>query len=195
MLELLLGLLLFLGVHSVRIYADDWRTATIERIGPLAWKGAYAAASLLGFFLLVRGWGQVRLEPMVLWATPVVLRHLASLLTLVAFILFVAAYVPGNSIKAQLRHPMVLGTKTWALAHLLANNTLADLLLFGTFLIWSVLLFVASRRRDRREQLAVVSGRMGPTLLTLALGLIAWAAFAFWLHAALIGVRPLGGAA
>ena len=123
MLELLLGLLLFLGVHSVRIYADDWRTAMIERIGPLAWKGAYAAASLLGFFLLIRGWGQVRLEPMVLWATPVALRHLASLLTLVAFIFFVAAYVPGNSIKARLRHPMVLGTKTWALAHLLANNT------------------------------------------------------------------------
>lgn len=195
MLELLLGLLLFLGVHSVRIYADDWRTATIERIGPLAWKGAYAAASLLGFFLLIRGWGQVRLEPMVLWATPVALRHLASLLTLVAFVFFVAAYVPGNSIKARLRHPMVLGTKTWALAHLLANNTLADLLLFGTFLIWSVLLFVASRRRDRREQLAVVPGRMGPTLLTLALGLITWAAFAFWLHAALIGVRPMGGAA
>lgn len=195
MLELLLGLLLFLGVHSVRIYADDWRTAMIERIGPLAWKGAYAAASLLGFFLLIRGWGQVRLEPMVLWATPVALRHLASLLTLVAFIFFVAAYVPGNSIKGRLRHPMVLGTKTWALAHLLANNTLADLLLFGTFLIWSVLLFVASRRRDRREQLAVVPGRMSPTLLTLALGLITWAAFAFWLHAALIGVRPMGGAA
>lgn len=194
MLELLLGLLLFLGVHSVRIYADDWRTAMIERIGPQAWKGAYTAASLLGFFLLIRGWGQVRLEPMVLWATPVALRHLASLLTLVAFVLFVAAYVPGNAIKARLRHPMVLGTKTWALAHLLANNTLADLLLFGTFLIWSVLLFVASRRRDRREQLAVVPGRMGPTLLTLALGLITWAAFAFWLHSALIGVRPLGGA-
>ncbi len=195
MLELLLGLLLFLGVHSVRIYADGWRSAMIDRIGPWAWKGAYAAASLLGFWLLIRGWGQVRLDPMVLWATPVALRHLASLLTVLAFILFVAAYVPGNSIKARLRHPMVLGTKTWALAHLLANNTLADLLLFGTFLIWSVLLFLASRRRDRRELFAPLQGRMGPTVLTVALGLITWAAFAFWLHAALIGVRPLGGAA
>jgi len=192
MLELLLGLLLFLGVHSVRIYADGWRSAMIERIGPLAWKGAYAAASLLGFWLLIRGWGQVRLDPVVLWSTPVALRHLASLLTLLAFVFFVAAYVPGNSIKARLRHPMVLGTKTWALAHLLANNTLADLLLFGTFLIWSVLLFVASRRR---EQVAPVPGRMGPTVLTVALGLITWAAFAFWLHAVLIGVRPLGGVA
>jgi uncharacterized membrane protein len=90
---------------------------------------------------------------------------------------------------------MVLGTKTWALAHLLANNTLADLLRVGTFLIWAVLLFVASRRRDRREQLAPVPGRMGPTVLTVALGLITWAAFAFWLHAVLIGVRPLGGVA
>jgi uncharacterized membrane protein len=195
MLELLLGLLLFLGVHSVRIYADAWRSAMMDRIGPLAWKAAYALASLLGFWLLIRGWGQVRLDPVVLWGTPVALRHLASLLTLVAFVFFVAAYVPGNLIKARLRHPMVLGTKTWALAHLLANNSLADLLLFGTFLVWSVLLFVASRRRDRREQRAPVPGRVGPTVLTLVLGLIAWGAFAFWLHAVLIGVRPLGGAA
>lgn len=195
MLEFLLGLLVFLGVHSVRLYADGWRSALIERIGPLAWKGGYALASVLGFWLLIRGWGQLRLEPVVLWATPVALRHLASVLTLLAFVLLAAAYVPGNAIRARLGHPMVLGTKTWALAHLLANNTLADVLLFGSFLIWSVLLFVASRRRDRREQRAPVAGRVGPTLLTVVLGLLGWAAFAFWLHAALIGVQPFGGGA
>lgn len=193
MVELLLGLLVFLGVHSTRIFADGWRCAMIERIGPLAWKGLYALLSLLGFWLLIRGWQQVRLEPQVLWTTPVALRHVAALLMLPASVLWVAAYVPGNGIRARLHHPMVLGTKTWALSHLLANNSLADLLLFGTFLLWSVVLFVASRRRDRREQRPAVAGRMLPTVVTVLLGLGLWAALAFWLHAALIGVRPMGG--
>ena len=193
MVELLLGLLVFLGVHSTRIFADAWRSAVIERIGPLAWKGLYALLSLLGFWLLIRGWQQVRLEPQVLWTTPVALRHVAALLMLPALVLWVAAYVPGNRIRARLHHPMVLGTKTWALSHLLANNSLADLLLFGSFLLWSVVLFVVSRRRDRIEQRPVEPGRMLPTVVTVLLGLGLWAALAFWLHAALIGVRPLGG--
>lgn len=193
MVELLLGLMVFLGVHSTRIFADDWRSAMIERIGPLAWKGLYALLSLLGFWLLIRGWQQVRLEPQVLWTTPVALRHVAALLMLPASVLWVAAYVPGNGIRARLHHPMVLGTKTWALSHLLANNSLADLLLFGTFLLWSVVLFVASRRRDRREQRPAVAARVLPTVVTVLLGLGLWAALAFWLHAALIGVRPMGG--
>lgn len=193
MVELLLGLLVFLGVHSTRIFADAWRSAVIERIGPLAWKGLYALLSLLGFWLLIRGWQQVRLEPQVLWTTPVALRHVAALLMLPALVLWVAAYVPGNRIRARLHHPMVLGTKTWALSHLLANNSLADLLLFGSFLLWSVVLFVVSRRRDRIEQRPVEPGRMLPTVVTVLLGLGLWAALAFWLHAVLIGVRPLGG--
>ena len=193
MLEFAAGLVLFLGMHSVRIFAEGWRTAMIQRLGPKPWKGLYTVVSLLGLWLLVAGWGQLRLEPVGLWATPTGLRHAASLLTLLGFVLFVAAYVPGNLIKSRLHHPMVLGTKAWALGHLLANNTLADLLLFGAFLAWSVLLFIASRRRDRREQISYAPGRMGPTVVAVGLGLLAWAAFAFWLHAALIGVRPLGG--
>ena len=194
MLYLLLGLLLFLGVHSSRIFAQGWRGAMIERMGALPWKGLYSLASLLGLWLLVWGWGQARLEPVVLWSTPVALRHIAALLTLLGFVLFAAAYVPGNAIKARLHHPMVLGTKAWALAHLLANNTLADLLLFGAFLVWSVLLFVVSRRRDRQQQVTYPPGRGAPTVLAVVLGAGAWAVFALWLHAALIGVRPFGGA-
>ncbi len=194
MLEFALGLALFLGMHSVRIFAERWRTTTIQRWGPLPWKGFYAVVSLLGLYLLIRGWGQLRLEPVVLWTTPVALKHAASWFTLAAFVLFVAAYVPGNQLKARLHHPMVLGTKAWALGHLLANNTLADLLLFGAFLAWSVWLFIASRRRDRRDQISYAPGRLGPTVLSLGLGLVTWAAFAFWLHAALLGVRPFGGA-
>jgi uncharacterized membrane protein len=88
---------------------------------------------------------------------------------------------------------MILGVKTWALAHLLANNKLSDLLLFGGFLAWSVLAFIAARKRDRAGQVVYAPGRLGPTLVTLAVGLVAWAGFAMWAHAAWIGVRPFGG--
>ena len=146
---LITGLLLFLGVHSVRIVADDFRTAQIARLGANGWKGLFALLSIAGFAMIVWGFGLARQQPVLLWATPSWLRHAASLLTLVAFVLVTAAYVPGNAIKGRLHHPMVLGVKLWAFAHLIANNTLADLLLFGGFLLWAVLSFRAAKSRDR----------------------------------------------
>ena len=84
-----------------------------------------------------------------LWTPPVWTRHAAALLTLPAFILLAAAYVPRNAIKARLGHPMLLGTKLWAAAHLLANGNVADVLLFGGFLVWATLCFRAAKGRDR----------------------------------------------
>ncbi|MDP1900129.1 MAG: NnrU family protein [Rubrivivax sp.] len=187
---LLIGLVLFLGVHSVRIVAEGWRGHTIQRLGEGPWKGLYSLLSLAGFALIVWGYGAARMQPVVLWAPPLWTRHLAALLTLPAFVLLVAAYVPGNSLKARLRHPMVLGVKTWALAHLIANHTLADLLLFGAFLVWGLLDFRAARQRDRRLNVLYPPGHVGPTVVTVVVGTVAWAAFAFWAHAPLIGVRP-----
>ena len=189
---LLLGLVLFLGLHSVRVFAEPWRTRFIEERGPNAWKGLYSVISLAGFALLVWGYGQARQQPVVLWQPPVWTRHLAALLTIPAFICLVAAYVPGNSIKARLHHPMVLGVKVWALAHLLATMTLAASLLCGGFLVWAVLSFRAARARDRAAGTVYPPGRLVPTLVTVVAGLAAWAAFAFWGHGALIGVRPFG---
>jgi uncharacterized membrane protein len=194
MAYLMAGLLLFLGTHSLRIFADDWRTRLMRRMGPLPWKGLVSVLSLAGFALLVWGWGQARQTPVVLWQPPVGMRHAASLLTVLAFVLLAAAYVPGNAIKARFHHPMVLGVKTWALAHLLSNGHLAHVLLFGAFLAWAVLLFIASRRRDRREATVYAPGRLLPTLLAVVVGLAAWALFAFKLHGLWIGVRPFGGA-
>jgi uncharacterized membrane protein len=128
---LILGLVIFLGVHSLRIVSEDLRTRLRGRLGEGAYKGLYTVLSIAGFVLIVVGYGQARQDPTLLWATPAWTRHLAALLTIPAFVLLVAAYVPGNAIKARLHHPMVLGVKVWALAHLVANNTLADLLLFG----------------------------------------------------------------
>lgn len=192
MSALILGLLMFLGMHSARIVAEGWRTQVIAQRGPGAWKGLYTVVSLVGFGLILWGYGQARLEPVVLWAAPVWTRHLAALLVLVALVLLAAAYVPGNGIKARVHHPMVLGVKVWALAHLVANNTLADLLLFGSFLVWAVLDFRSSRQRDRAAGTVYPPGSAGRTVVTVVLGVVLWALFAFWLHGLLFGVRPFG---
>jgi uncharacterized membrane protein len=189
---LLLGLVLFLGVHSTRIFAEGWRTATIARVGEKPWKGIYSVLSIAGFVLLVIGYGAARQAPVVLFAPPVWTRHLAALLTIPAFVLLVAAYVPGNAIKRAIGHPMVAGVKVWALAHLLANGTLADVLLFGTFLAWAVLSFIAARRRDRAAGTTYPAGPGSRTAITVVVGLVAWAVFAFALHRPLIGVAPFG---
>lgn len=192
MAMLILGLVLFLGVHSVRIVADGWRSAQIAQRGEGLWKGLYTVASLAGFGLIVWGYGQARGAPVVLWAPMAWTRHAAALLMLLAFVLLAAAYVPRNAIKARLHHPMLLATKTWALAHLLANNTLADVLLFGSFLVWAVSSFRAARARDRVAGTVYPPGTLVRTALTVVIGLAAWAAFAFWAHEAWIGVRPIG---
>jgi uncharacterized membrane protein len=189
---LILGLVLFLGLHSTRVVAEGPRAAFIAKHGPRAWKGLYTVVSLVGFALLVWGYGLARQQPVVLWASPTWLRHVAALLTLVAFVLLAAAYVPGNGIKARLHHPMTLGVKVWALAHLIANNTLADVLLFGGFLAWSVAVFAAARRRDRAAGVVHASGRASKTAVAVVVGVVAWVLFAFWLHGWLIGVRPFG---
>ena len=189
---LILGLVVFLGVHSVRIFAEDWRGRTIARIGAQPWKGLYSIVSLLGFGLIIWGFGQARAQPVQLWSSPLAMRHVASLLTLVAFVLLAAAYVPGNGIKARLHHPMVLAVKVWALAHLLANGNAAHVLLFGGFLAWSVLDFSAARRRDRTAAIVYAPGKAPATAMTVVAGGLAWAAFALWLHGWLIGIRPFG---
>jgi uncharacterized membrane protein len=189
---LLLGLALFLGVHSTRIVADGWRTATIARVGEKPWKGIYSLLSIAGFVLLVIGYGAARQSPVVLFAPPVWTRHLAALLTVPAFVLLAAAYVPGNAIKRAVGHPMMAGVKVWALAHLLANGTLADVLLFGTFLAWAVLGFIAARRRDRAAGTSYPAGPASRTAIAVVVGLVAWAVFAFALHRPLIGVAPFG---
>jgi len=192
MVLLMLGLVLFLGVHSTRVFADGWRTQFIAARGANAWKGVYAVLSIAGFALMLWGFGLARQQPVVLWNPPTWTRHLAALLTLPAFVLLAAAYIPGNSIKARLHHPMVLGVKVWAFSHLLVGRTLAAEVLFGAFLVWAALSFRAARARDRAAGTVYAPGRAGPTVVAVAVGVVAWAGFAFWGHGALIGVRPFG---
>ena len=188
---LISGLVLFIGVHSVRIFADDWRTQKIEQLGEKKWKGLYTLVATAGFALIAIGYDSARTAPVILWEPPFWGRHLTILLNLFKLILLTAAFVPRNSIKAKLGHPMILSVKIWALAHLLANGTLADLLLFGSFLVWAVLDFSSSSKRDRAAATVRAPGATANTVLTVALGSVLWLAFLYWLHAWLIGVAPL----
>lgn len=192
MIVLVLGLVMFLGVHSTRIVADGWRTDLRRRVGEGSWKGVYSLVSLIGLVLIVYGYGISRTTPVDLWMPPVWTRHAAALLTLLSFVLLAAAYVPGTRIKARVGHPMVLGVKVWAFAHLMSNGRLADVLLFGAFLVWAVVLYVASRRRDRLAGTRYVAGPVSRDLIAIVAGTAAWVVFALWLHGMLIGVRPFG---
>ena len=192
MLMLVVGLILFLGIHSTRIFADGWRSGTIARIGPLPWKGLYSVISLVGFVVLIWGFRAARQDTLVLWTSPAWMKHVTALLMVFAFILLVSAYIPRNSIKARLHHPMVLGVMLWAVAHLLTIGVASDLVLFGAFLLWAVLSFRAARQHDRENHTVYPPGNVIGTSVAVAVGLLAWSVFALLLHGPLIGVRPLG---
>jgi len=199
---LILGLVLFLGAHSTRIFAENWRQAILERLGEKAYKGVYTLVSLLGFGLMVFGFDQVRWDSPLLWAPPVWVKHAAALLMLLSLVLLASAYTPRNAIKVKLHHPMVLSVKVWALAHLLANPRLADVVLFGAFLLWSVLNFRAARQRDRlaaaSEQAGEGSAALQPeisisaTWRAIGIGVVVWAFLLSRGHTWLFGVSPMG---
>ncbi|MBV8036067.1 NnrU family protein [Roseateles sp.] len=186
---LALGLALFLGIHLTRALAPQWREAQLARLGDKGWKGVYTLVSLIGFGLILWGFSRARLEPVVLWAPIRGMNHATAALMLVAMVLLAAAYMPRNHLKAKLQHPLTLAVKTWAFAHLIANNTLADLMLFGSFLVWSILVFRAARRRPAP---ALAAPTVAGTAATVVVGIALWAVFAFWAHAAWLGVAPLG---
>ena len=190
MTYLVLGLIVFLGVHSLRIVAEPWRVRTIARIGENPWKGIYSLLSIAGFVLLVWGYGQARQQGVVLFEPPLFMRYLAGLLMLISLVLLAAAYVPGNLIKARLGHPMIIGVKVWAFAHLLANGRLADVVLFGAFLAWAIVDFIAARKRDRAAGTVYPQGDELRTVLTVVAGVVVWAVFVAGLHQWLIGVSP-----
>ncbi len=207
---LIIGLILFLGAHSIRMVADDWRTQAIATWGEKPFKGVYSLLALVGFYAMVTGYAEARLQTVALWTPPIATRHVSVLLMLFASVLMAAAYVPRNHLKLRMGHPMVLSVKVWALAHLLANGNLADVVLFGSFLVWSVFNFKAARARDRAaapealrlqadgaENTSAVPGdqpiaNTTATLLTVLIGVALWALFVFYLHVQLVGVSPLG---
>ena len=188
---LVLGLLAFLGMHSVKMLAPAWRAGMIARLGPFGWRAGYSVVSLVGLGLIILGFAQAGPEAP-LYAPPLFLRHLNALFTLAAFILIAASYVPANHLKAAIGHPMLAGVKLWAFGHLLANGPPRDILLFGAFLFWAIADFAVSRRRDRAACVVYPPGTaLGDVIAAIAGGGF-WALFAFSLHQRWIGVAPFG---
>ncbi len=190
MIIFIIGIIVFLGSHSVRIFADPWRTRMIHQLGEKKWKGLYSLFSLFGFILLIIGYSQARQNTILIWQPPIFMTHLAVLLNLFTFILLASSAPNNNAIRLKLKHPMILGVKVWALAHLLANGSLIDLILFGSFLIWAVLDFRSARNRpNSSNETPVIS--LKATLIAIFFGIAVWLAFIFGLHQWLIGVAPL----
>ena len=187
---LVIGMVVFFGVHSVSIFADGWRSVMVTRLGANAWRGLFSVASLVGFALIVWGYGLARQAPVLIYQPPVLFRPLALLLLLPVFPLLIAANLPGR-IRERAGHPMLLATKLWALAHLLVNGMLADLVLFGAFLIWAGLDRASLKHRKPRSNLTLPEAPYND-LIAVVGGILLYGLFVIWAHGWLIGVALLG---
>ncbi len=185
MTTFLTGLLIFFGIHSMSVVALPLRNRLTAR-NELAWKGFYSIASVLGIALIVMGYSELSAEPMVLYTTPFWMRYVAAALMLPVFIFFLASLLPGR-IQATLKNPLLVSTKTWALAHLLVNGALADVMLFGSFLLWAIAVRVSLKNREPRRYPRAPHSPANDAIVLVA-GLALYAVTILWLHEWLFGV-------
>jgi uncharacterized membrane protein len=190
MLYLSIGLLLVLGIHSVRMLADDWRSARIAAWGIGRWRLFYSLVSLSGFVLLIHGFGQARLSAALLWAPPAWGRAATLALMLPTMLLLMASAFPRSHIRRALTYPAHWATLLFAGAHLFSNSRLHHLLLFGGFGLWAVLALLHAYRSQQNEPEENPPASVTASLFNLLSGTLLWFAFARWLHPWLIGVAP-----
>jgi uncharacterized membrane protein len=184
--QLVIGILVFLGLHSISIVAEDWRDRIVARIGRGAWQAVYSILSLAGLVLIVRGYAAARADAVILYTPALWMRHSAMLLMMFVFPLLLATYLPGR-IKTAFKHPTLVAVKTWAVAHLLANGALHDVILFGAFLGWAVVDRISYRYRAPRASRAFPPSRWSDAI-TIVGGLALYAVFLSGGHAWLTGV-------
>jgi len=188
---LILGLVIFLGLHSTRIVSESGRQKAIARLGEGPWKGLYSAVSAIGFVLIVWGFARARYSAPQLWTPFPGARHITMLLMLISLILLASYLFKRSHITAAVHHPMVWAVLLWSVGHLLANGSAADLVLFGAFLVWSVADLASSYARDRRDGLVYPSPEIGATAGAVVAGLVIYGIFIGGLHLWLFGVSPL----
>ena len=188
---LALGLVIFLGIHSIRIAGEDVRARAIARLGEGPWKGLYSLASLIGFALIIWGFARARWDAPELWSPPIWTRHVAILFMLISMILIGAYLFKKSHIAVAVHHPMVWGVAIWALAHLIANGSAADILMFGAFLVWAGADLASAYGRDRQRAIVYPAPEWGATLGAILTGVALWAALIAGLHLWLFGVSPL----
>lgn len=187
--KLILGLAIFFGVHSISMLALGWRNRVAERLGTRAWQGIYSVAALAGFYLVVTGYGAARSSATVVYTTPQELRYVAAVLMLPFFPLALASVFAGR-IRARAQHPLLLAAMLWSVAHLLTNGSVADLLLFGAFLVWAIAVRRSLARRPARRMIALPASATND-VIAVGGGLALYAAFILWLHVRWIGVPVL----
>jgi len=175
---LVCGLILFLGIHSVSIFADQWRNDQVAKLGALTWKVIYSLISIVGIVLMTVGYLEARPQPITIWSPPPWAWQITVYFSLVSLILIAAAYVPNNLIKQKLKDPMLVGVIVWALCHLTTIGSLAGILLFGGFLIWGMIDLVSCRARRSKRPPAQEKASVVMTLATIAAGTVAFLPFA-----------------
>jgi uncharacterized membrane protein len=191
MFLLIIGLILFLGLHLIRVVAPGVRASMVARLGLNGWKGIYSVIAILSVALVAYGYS---VAPVVnVWFPPMGMNHLTVTLMLFATICLVAGFLPAGQIVAKTKHPMVLAIKIWALAHLVSNGDLRSIVLFAAFLAWGVILRISLKRRERAGDVTFrpFAGTKYD-LYAVVLGVVVWGAITFYLHKELIGVAPLG---
>jgi uncharacterized membrane protein len=186
---LVIGLIVFIAMHSISIINHNWRIHMVNKMGVMPWQGIYSLLSIIGFVMIVYGFGLARMHPVVLYTTPNWLHHVTMVLMIPVFPMLLATYFPGR-IQTTLKHPMLAATKLWAFAHLLANGTLADVLLFGGLLVWAVMDRISLKHRASDAVPVALRSKLNDTLV-IVIGLALYAAFVFGLHKWLIGVPIL----
>jgi len=189
LLALILGLIVFVGAHGFVTFRDA-RAKAIAALG-YGYRALFGLVSLAGLALIVWGYAQYRAHEWIdIWSPPAFMRHIAVGLMLFASVFVVATYIPSH-IKTKLKHPMLAGIKTWALAHLLSNGDLGSILLFGAFLAWGVYARIAAKRRGDLGPAAAPTGWTNDAIV-VAIGVVVYLALGYSFHPAVIGVPVFG---
>lgn len=187
----LVGLALFVGIHSIYILFPGVREAAVARIGYTPWRGIYSLASLIGLVLIIYGYGLARQDPVLLFEPPPWARDFAFTLMAVALPLLVASFFPvPTRIGRFVRHPMLMSVTLWSVAHALAIGTLAGVLLSAVFFVWTL---AARFSLIARPMTATPAATPEPIndWIAVAIGLAVWAALMFMVHGWLIGTPLL----
>jgi uncharacterized membrane protein len=183
---MILGLAVFIGAH-VLVTLREQRAGVIARLGEGPYKGLFSLVSLIGIVLIAYGFARYRAAGMIeVWYPPTWMRHITVLLMWPAVVCVVAAYIPGE-IKRVLKHPMLVGVKLWALAHLLSNGDLGSIILFGSILGWAVFDRISLKRRSDPGAPQIPSGGRGNDVLAVIVGTLLYLALGFWFHPYVIG--------
>ena len=189
MMLLIAGLVVFLGIHSISIFALPLRNRLAAK-SEYGWKAVYSLVAVLGLLMVIKGYGEYRLVAPVIYVSPMWLRHLVALLLLPVFVLLIAPYFPSRLNKI-IRNPQLTAVKLWAVAHLLVNGSAADLILFLAFIAWAVADVISVKRRPLRPAPHLPESKANLFIVLIG-GLLLYVVFAGWLHGVLIGVRPFG---